>query len=118
MPHIPGTFLAASPRLGLLQGQAMSSDPASSGARIKKEAFDVEHGGACLAMQQRWSLWPGMCCWARCMAAWPSHDGCCSEGGGMHAAGKAACRAWCTMRSQKQQRANSSQVLSSMLAAE
>lgn len=47
VPHIPGICLAGSPRLSLLQGQALSSCPASSGARNKKEAFDVEHGGAC-----------------------------------------------------------------------
>ena len=78
--HIPGMLLAASPRRGLLQGQALSNDPASSGACKRKEAFDVEHGGAYLTVQQQWCLWPGMCCLARYMAAWPSHINC-SRGG-------------------------------------
>ena len=122
VPHTPGMLLAASPRLGLLQGQASSSDPASSGARNKKEAFDVEHGGACLAVQQQLILWPGICCLAGCNAARSSHGGCSSEGSGMHAAGgvhaavKAACPAWCTTFSQKQQTAYSSHMLSSMLS--
>ena len=77
---MPSMLLAASPRLGLLQGQALSNDPASSGACKRKEAFDVEHGGAYLTVQQQWCLWPGMCCLARYIAAWPSHVKCSSEG--------------------------------------